>query len=458
MAGSIEIILPEFTAYQREFLYCPQRFTAVEAATKSGKTFSHQLDAFEFAHKPVNPGDEVWWLGPSYSQVRMVFDELVRMVKPIPAYRLNTSDLTITMPTGGILRFKTGERPDLLFGPSNVRRVYVDEFTRCRLDLWPVVRSLVTATGGKVKMIGNYTGEDTAWHQWIKTMQADPDFRYFKVTAEDAVKAGVMPRAEFDSARRTLSPSVFAALYLCEGVHDDTMLVQYSAIADLWTNEHVPHGTKYITADVARYGHDRTVIGLWSGLRLLHMVTMDKSGMDHVVATIRQLATQEEVPMSRCMVDDDGVGGGVVDFLRCVPFNGGLPADKVDGAKEMFPDLRTQNYYKLADAINDRGLCIETQEHREHIERELVLIRKEVKEHLRGLLRIKSKDDIKARLGRSPDYSDMMMMRMRFEHLHTNDAVDSIRDTLKRREEVRARAAVTQVRRGAPRPGTFGGR
>lgn len=165
--------------------------------------------------------------------------------------------------------------------------------------------------------------------------------------------------------------------------------------------------------------------------------------------------------MSRVMVDDDGVGGGVVDFLNCVPFNGGLPADKVDGKPELYADLRSQGYYKLAQVVNDRDLFIETQAYREEIEREVILIRK-AKANRRGLLCVQKKEDVIERLGHSPDFSDVMMMRMRFEHIATTDAVDGIRKTLEKRAEVRLKAALaaqsSSVRKPQVRGGSFDGR
>lgn len=441
---TVTIKQPTFAGYQLDYLDAPQRFTAVEASTKSGKSFSRRFRLFKSAHTPVEVGDEYWWVGPTLDQARTIgFEPLARLVATLPGYQVNRVPMRIVTPAGGVLRFHTGENPDHLYGPSNVREIVGDEFTRMRLDCWQVFRSLVTATKGRIDLIGNYTGEDSAWHVWIKKMIGDPDFAYFKITAMQAVEAGIMDGEEVESARRSMTPSQFAALYMCEGVADPSMLVDYAAIMDLWMNEHVvATGTKCITADIARYGHDSTVVGLWDGYRLTKVTRLERSGMDECVTLIRGIATAEGVPMSRVIVDDDGVGGGVVDHLKCTPFNGGSSAVLVEGNREQYANLRSQCYFRLAQIINARGMMIATPEHRDLMERELFLVRRG--DDRGGKLAMIAKDEVKVRLGRSPDFSDMLMMRMYLDLTGQPAFIDSVNAAAERTQ--------AYIRRQRPKP------
>ena len=53
---------------------------------------------------------------------------------------------------------------------------------------------------------------------------------------------------------------------------DDRALVSYDYITDIFTNN-VPYSKqKYLTADIARYGKDKTVIGVWEGLKLIEII------------------------------------------------------------------------------------------------------------------------------------------------------------------------------------------
>ena len=107
---------PRLADYQRAILDSQARITITEACTKSGKSFSHSWWNFKGAHFPISQGAECLWVAPSHGQAKMIFDEVSRIVAPLKGYHINRSDNTITTPAGGILRYLTGEKPDLLTG------------------------------------------------------------------------------------------------------------------------------------------------------------------------------------------------------------------------------------------------------------------------------------------------------------------------------------------------------
>jgi phage terminase large subunit len=212
---------------------------------------------------------------------------------------------------------------------------------------------------------------------------------------------------------------------------DPATLIGYDRICDLFTNNFVETGQPAITADVARFGADKAVIGLWLGFRLVNVVTMDKSSIPELVAVIRGLATTHKVPMSRIVIDEDGVGGGVVDALpgsigfinqaKAMPSPEEIEKARKEGRNpkpENYESLKAQCHFLLAGCINAAGMFISeaatTAEQREAIMEELSVIKQRDMDK-DGPLRILSKDDVKELIGRSPDYSDMMAMRMRLE-------------------------------------------
>ena len=85
-------------------------------------------------------------------------------------------------------------------------------------------------------------------------------------------------------------------------------------------------GEKFISCDVARFGSDKTVIMYWQGLHLKKIRTLLKSAVNDVVAEIRDIQQSNQVKLTNIIIDEDGVGGGAKDFLRCQGFlNGGRP-------------------------------------------------------------------------------------------------------------------------------------
>ncbi|MFZ1665574.1 MAG: hypothetical protein WAU08_09250 [Flavobacteriales bacterium] len=193
---------------------------------------------------------------------------------------------------------------------------------------------------------------------------------------------------------------------------DPAALMDHDAITDLWTNDHIKKGAKYIVADIARFGHDKTVISYWEGMRWEATVVMDENTIVEAASAITQLSKMEGVPRSHIVVDDDGIGGGVVDLLPgCLPFNGGAKPIPVKGRDQNYMNLKGQCSYELAQYVNDREVYIADMRNRESIEQELAHV-KRYKMDMDGKLRVLPKEKVKESLGRSPDFADVMMMRM----------------------------------------------
>ncbi len=176
---------------------------------------------------------------------------------------------------------------------------------------------------------------------------------------------------------------------------------------------------KYITADIARLGNDKTVVFVWSGLRVIEVQTKNVSRVNESVDLINSLKDKYNVNTNNIIVDEDGVGGGVVDYLKCQGFVNNSRPVKVKGFSENFTNLKTQCYYKLSEIINKNEIYINCYEKLELLlieELEWVRLPKEVDTAKISLL---AKSEVKKNIGRSPDYSDALMMRCYFE-LHPN--------------------------------------
>lgn len=201
---------------------------------------------------------------------------------------------------------------------------------------------------------------------------------------------------------------------------DPSVLVNTDAFEDLFTNT-VSKENKYLSIDVARYGKDKTAIGLWYGNELVKVYIYEKYGIDQLADVVKTIASNEQIPFSHIIIDEDGIGGGLVDTLRgvkgfmgnTIPFpiwdtrtNKFIPAN--------FQNLKAQCYFKLAEMINNHKLAVRDETIKEALREDLSVI-KQKNQDSDGKLAIISKDQMKEIIGRSPDISDMMMMRMYFE-------------------------------------------
>jgi phage terminase large subunit len=197
---------------------------------------------------------------------------------------------------------------------------------------------------------------------------------------------------------------------------DPAALIGFEAISNIFTNTFVPSGEKFITCDVARFGKDKTTIGVWDGYRV-KIYTFKGLKVTEVANRIESFRQNHGVPMSNIIADEDGVGGGVVDILGCHGFvNNSRPIEnQKTGEPENYDNLKSQCYYMLAEIVNANQMYIDCEdgETKDMIVDELEQV-KQFNMDKDGKKRIIPKDKVKELIGRSPDYSDLLMMRMWF--------------------------------------------
>lgn len=206
----------------------------------------------------------------------------------------------------------------------------------------------------------------------------------------------------------------------------DAALFQYDALLDMFT----PHLTqtdiqKFVSVDAARFGNDKCVIMRWEGLKVVEKWEFAKSATTLIEEKIKQICAIHNIPMSHVIVDEEGVGGGIVDHLKCKGFVGGSSPidrrgehekDKETEYKINYKNLRAQCYHKLSEIVNARELEVITDdnEFKNALTEELEQVRV-INYDTDQKFQIIPKDEIKLAIGRSPDYSDTLMMRMYFE-------------------------------------------
>ena len=194
---------------------------------------------------------------------------------------------------------------------------------------------------------------------------------------------------------------------------DPAALMSIDKINDIFTNNFLPGGDKYITADIARFGKDTTTIIYWDGLRAERVVQLRKKATTSVSEMIQGMRKMYHVPMSRVVIDEDGIGGGVVDQLDgCYGFVNNARA--LEG--ENFANLKSQCYFKLAELVNANEIYVNCDD--QTIKQQLIEELEQVKQKdmdKDGKKAVIPKDKVKDLIGRSPDLSDSLMMRMVFE-------------------------------------------
>lgn len=204
---------------------------------------------------------------------------------------------------------------------------------------------------------------------------------------------------------------------------DPANLIVYDSMLDCFTNQHVNGEMMCLTIDVARFGQDNTVFGVWKGMRV-KLIKKHGWSTTQVAEYARELQVKHSITNSKTIADEDGVGGGVVDILKCKGFvNNSRPYPnpvkpekdkKGNPIPENYENLKSQCSFRMADRINKGGIFIEETEDKQIIIEEMEQV-KDKDPGGQGKKGVVSKDDIKEKLGRSPDYWDTIMMREFFE-------------------------------------------
>lgn len=150
---------------------------------------------------------------------------------------------------------------------------------------------------------------------------------------------------------------------------------------------------------MARFGDDRTVIYERRGMARPRLVAEWKkqdtrTTSDKIIALYRAATVKPDA----IAIDDIGVGGGVTDNLKAAslpvrPVNVGEAARQVD----KFANKKAEIVFHLRAILEDGG-CLPDDE---HVRSELTAIRYLVRS---GRIAIEGKEELKRRLGRSPEY------------------------------------------------------
>lgn len=220
---------------------------------------------------------------------------------------------------------------------------------------------------------------------------------------------------------------------------DPTRLFDYDSIIDLFTNG-AKRGVKYCIVDVAGFGRDKTIIGIWDGLFLVEVMIEDNISSDE----LDEILIERKIPRSKCAVDEVGVGFGLVKDLPGIK---GFVANTTpikkkkereeDKVLHNYKNLKAQCWFELANYVNN-GLIGITKKISLEARELLIEDLEQIKQKDPGKdapLNVLSKEEIKEFLGRSTDIGDMMMMRMYFE-INPNKGVWAFIGLEKIREEV----------------------
>ena len=168
--------------------------------------------------------------------------------------------------------------------------------------------------------------------------------------------------------------------------------------------------TKYLTIDVASTGSDKSVFCIWEGLNLIDIKSYSHKTIPQLYDILINLISSYGIQISNVIIDSVGIGRGLFDLAKgSVSFiANNRPVTEIYGM------IKDELYYKCAEYINNGKIKISYNGYKDEIVEELSA-HQQYNFEKDGKTKVTPKDKVKSIIGRSPDYSDSIVMRMYWE-------------------------------------------
>lgn len=440
---------------QKQVASSKARFKIVRAGRRSGKTI---LKVETILFKATGGKDRsVFFVAPTQKQARSIIWEalktrLGKIGKP------NESRLEMQVPTaeGGYSTiFIAGWENRENFRGMKAYHIEFDEVDTMKdffIGWQEIFRPALIDTGGTAGFGGTPKKENPNLRRLEKEAELPTnklDWQAFKFTTKDNPH---IPESEIKKAEQELDPVSFQQEILAEYVENAGALFKYTALIDMFTNTIEKTDDKYLIVDVADDGSDKTIMSFWQGLECYRIEQFSQMQTNSIIDQIREYAASDRIPYSQIAVDAIGVGAGVASspFLAgIIGYKSSYSAIKTERDIVRLPNvhtlheqlvtdyrnLRSQCIFTLANLVNDHEVSVKTDDGRvkSHIIEELSHYQDASVGDNRKMAT--PKDDVKLAIGRSPDISDTLIMRMYFEVrgklLPTGEEQSEVADKLK---------------------------
>lgn len=204
----------------------------VACGTKYGKTFG--AGAAGSQKMLITPNDLGRWVAPIYSQSKIGFKNMKKMLPPPPHTKIDNHDLSLTLTALDTkFEFKSGKFPEDLEGEGVGIGYILDEAAKMDEQVYASARTTVTVT--RAPIIGISTPRGKNWF-YSRCMAAKEEMEWALANGQNPTKL-FLTAPSFDNpkvsaeaveeARKALPDRLFRQYYLAEFVDDGTVFVGY---------------------------------------------------------------------------------------------------------------------------------------------------------------------------------------------------------------------------------------
>ncbi|MDT8902195.1 hypothetical protein [Anaeroselena agilis] len=394
------------------------RFNVVVAHRRMGKTYLAINHMIKMAVNLRLPHGRYAYMAPLLKQAKMIaWDYLKRFTIPFPGRKVNESELWVEIPncngTTSRIYIMGADNPDAIRG-IYLDGAILDEYGQFKPDVWgSVIRPLLADRNGWCVFMGTPKGQNQFYDIYLyaqKAMAENNPAWYCALFRAD--ETGVLSPQELEDMRRTMSDAQFRQEFLCDftASADNVLLtidIVTAAAAKIFTPRDLQGSPKILGVDPARFGDDRSVFVPRWGLQMLNPEIYRKVDNMTLVGHLTRKVESFRPDMTFC---DAGHGAGIIDRMRQlgyvditeVAFGGTpiAPNQYVDKRSEMWGLM--YEWFLLGGAIPNLP------------ELKTDLVVPTFSYDANNRMKLESKDDIKKRLGKSPDLGDGLAVTFAF--------------------------------------------
>ena len=385
------------------------RFCVLVTHRQMGKSVCAINHLIKSALQNTRQAPRYFYISPFLKQTKMIaWDYLKRFTAPLPDVKLTESELCAQMPNGAKIWLAGADNPDALRG-TYADGVVLDEYAQIKPAVFEeIVRPMLLSRQGWAVFTGTPKGQNQFYELFLhaqKAAQTDPQSWWCGVYPAD--QTGVISGEELDEIRRHTPPHLFRQEYLCDFTADaDDVLISVSLAAQAAVRQYgsgqIAHAPRIIGVDPARFGSDRSVIFRRQGWQAFAPDIFAKTDQMTLAARV---AEQIKNFRPDAVFIDSGCGGGVIDRLRQLGFcvtevNFGAVALKCG----QYVNKRAEMWGEMAQWLQDGGAIPAGGE----LRADLCGVRYSFDSA--GRMKLESKDELKARTGRSPDLADALAL------------------------------------------------
>ncbi|MBQ7262742.1 MAG: hypothetical protein IJR14_03375 [Synergistaceae bacterium] len=313
--------------------------------------------------------------------------------------------------------------------------VVVDEASGVNEEIFEAIDGVLTTKGARLLLLGNPTAIGGTFYDAFRSETFakihvsafdTPNFTAFGIGLDD-IESGRWKDKIGDAPLpfpRLIAPEWVRGRYLEWGTSspawqsrvlgdfptqgEDTLipLAWIELAMERW-EETEPDAPVELGVDVAGFGSDRTVIAVRRGPRVDPLHVWVKKSTRETAGIVARFA--RELGTSAIKVDSIGIGQGVVDSLEEDGFDRvGVNVSERARDVERFADLRAELWWGLRERLDPEkgdGIALPRDD---GLLSELASVRYKITG--RGQVRVEPKDEMRKRLGRSPDLADAVVL------------------------------------------------